>query len=321
MTTQSITLLLPQMTAPENRWPPMSAMQTLLSRGYRESADENFSTSLCAHFGLHAGEGEELPLAALSAMGDGLSAGDGWWLHADPVHLVADRDQLFLSASRALQLTQLEADEMVAELNRIYNDDGWHFVAAAPQRWYLRLPHPMAIRLIPTEDAMGRRVGEVLPQGDDALNWQRVMTEVQMLLHTSQVNVTRNAKGTLAVNGVWFWGGGILPQAEGAVAWHSVVADHPLARGLAQLYGVQVESTGSAALNALEGRVLWVGDEDTAEKLEQDYFAPLLTWLQAGELGELVIELPGIARWRINRKALRRWWRRRKPISSLLKGD
>lgn len=292
-------------------------MQTLLSRGHRESTADNVSTSLCALFGLQA-RGGELPLAALSALGDGIAVDDGWWLHADPVHLVADRDQLFLSASMALQLTQSEADELLVDLNRVYNDDGWHFVAATPQRWYLRLPHAMAIQTIPTDEAMGRRVGEVLPQGDDALNWQRVMTEVQMLLHTSQVNVTRNARGTLAVNGLWFWGGGTLPLAEGTVKWRSVVADHPLAKGLAQLYGIR--ATSSATHDALEGRVLWVENEDRPEKLEQICFIPLLERLQSGELGELVIELPGIARWRIDRKALRRWWRRRKPVSSLLKG-
>jgi hypothetical protein len=300
----------------------MPALQTLLSKGHRESLSENFATMLCAHFGLQAGAGAELPLAALSALGDGLDVGESWWLRADPVHLVADRDQLYLSASAALQLSHTEADTLVAEFNRIYADDGWHFVAATPQRWYLRLPQPLAMRTTPTAEAMGRRLGEVLPQGEDAMSWQRVMTEVQMLLHTSSVNAARSEQGALVVNGLWFWGGGALPQTGGAADWQQVVTDHTLARGVAQLHGLSVVPLGSATLAAGEGSVLWVADETPweLERLERDYFAPLLALVQAGQLSQLVIELPGQGRWIIDRKALRRWWRRRKPLASLLKG-
>jgi hypothetical protein len=308
----------------------MPALQTLLSRGHRESLSANFATTLCAHFGLQAEAGAELPLAALSALGDGLDVGDGWWLYADPVHMVADRDQLLLSASAALQLSQTEADTMVAELNRIYVDDGWHFVAVTPQRWYLRLPQPLVMRTTPTAEAMGRRVGEVLPQGGDAMSWQRVMTEVQMLLHTSPVNEARSEQGALAVNGLWFWGGGTLPQKGGGCGWERIVADDATTRGLARLHGVAAEEPSSTAVKGLSrsrDKVLWV---DTAlpslqpmaevfNRLEQQYFAPLLAMLQGGELSQLVIELPGQGCWTIDRKALRRWWRWRKPLASLLK--
>jgi hypothetical protein len=299
----------------------MPALQTLLSRGHRESLSANFATTLCAHFGLQAEAGAELPLAALSALGDGLDVGDGWWLYADPVHMVADRDQLLLSASAALQLSQTEADTMVAELNRIYVDDGWHFVAVTPQRWYLRLPQPLVMRTTPTAEAMGRRVGEVLPQGGDAMSWQRVMTEVQMLLHTSPVNEARSEQGALAVNGLWFWGGGALPRAKGDTEWQQVITDHPVARGLALLYGLPVAPPPSASLVADEGKLLRVADETpwTLERLERELFAPLLVLLQEGQLSQLVIELPGQGCWRINHKALRRWWRWRKPLASLLK--
>ena len=79
--------------------------------------------------------------------------------------------------------------------------------------------------------------GETVP-------WQRLFTEIQMVLHAAQ----------LPFNTLWFWGGGCLPiLSEVSVArsarllksttyWQSIWADHPLVHGLAQLQGYGVES-------------------------------------------------------------------------------
>jgi hypothetical protein len=167
---------------------------------------------------------------------------------------------------------------------------------------------------------MGRRVGEVLPQGEDALVWQRTMTEIQMLLHASPVNARRGEQGLLTVNSLWFWGGGVLPQAGGVCDWDRVIADDPLARGLARLQGLETEAPAATALASAAGekRVLWQATVESLELAEQALFAPLLAMIKAGELTKLVIVIPGLGSWRIDRAALRRWWRPRKPLSVLL---
>lgn len=300
-------------------WPSMPALQSLLSKGDRERLPADFPAFLFELFQLKSEAGQDRPAASLGALGEGLNASNGWWLRADPVHMVADRDQLYLSASNTLDVSRDEAEELVAELNRLYADDGWQFIAATSGRCYLRLPQPLAMRTIPTTEAMGHRVGEVLPRGDDALLWQRAMTEMQMLLHASPVNTRRTQQGLLAVNGLWFWGGGALPAA-GESGWDRVVADDPLARGLARLHGIEADAPESTSLAsaAAQNRVLWQVSVESLEQAEQALFAPLLAMLQAGELAELAIALPGLGRWRVDRAALRRWWRRRKPLSSLL---
>jgi len=323
MTQGSLTLLLSDVDRHlpnQADWPAMPALQTLLSKGRREPLPTDLTSCLFDLFHLQAEAGRDRPVAALGALGEGLDATGGWWLRADPVHMVADRDQLYLSACNALEVTRREADELVAELNRLYADDGWQFIAATPEHWYLRLPRPLAMRTVPTAVAMGRRVGEVLPQGEDALVWQRTMTEIQMLLHASPVNARRSEQGLLAVNSLWFWGGGELPAAS-ASGWDRVVADDPLALGLARRYGLAAENPTSISLAAVtgEGRVLWQANLESMERAEQELFAPLLAMLRAGELTELVIALPAIGLWQIDRAALRRWWRRRRPLSSLLR--
>jgi hypothetical protein len=39
------------------------------------------------------------------------------------------------------------------------------------------------------------------------------MTEMQMMLHEHPVNQSREARGEPAVNGTWFWGGGVMPKS------------------------------------------------------------------------------------------------------------
>lgn len=318
----SLTLLLTDLAPPPGAvWPAMPALQTLLSWGQREHSPAGYLSTLLALFDVVAGEKDELPVAALYALGAGLEAGSGWWLCADPVHLLADRDQLLLSAHRELALTQVEADALVAELNRLYAEDGWCFIAVSPLRWLLRLPEPLVMRTTPTEQALGCRLGDVLPRGADAMGWQRVMTEAQMLMHTSPVNARRAEEGRLAVNGLWFWGAGVLPPAGCGGGWTRLIGDDALLRGLARLNGLEAEeASGMAPLPAGE-RILRVEllQPGGLEQLEQQCFAPLLAQLQEGSLSELVLVLPGVGRWTINRAALRRWWRWRKPLDLLLK--
>jgi hypothetical protein len=61
------------------------------------------------------------------------------------------------------------------------------------------------------------------------------------------------------VNSLWFWGGGELPVATSESGWSYVVADDPLARGLAQLHGGKADAPAltTLALAAEENRVLW----------------------------------------------------------------
>jgi len=300
--------------------PAMPALQALLSKGRHESLKEDFSSYLFGLFHLQADAAYDLPVASLSALGDGLDAANGWWLRADLVHMVADRDQLYLSACNALNVTPPEAEKLLAELNSLYAEDGWQFFAATPQRWYLRLPQSLAMRTISTVEAMGQRVGEVLPRGDDALVWQRSMTEMQMLLHSSPVNAQRSEQGLLAINSLWFWGGGALPEVTGDTYWSCVVADDPLALGLARLHGLKVSHPAETSLVTVAGEehVLWQANIDSLAQSDTELFEPLFTMLRSGEVAELVIALPGIGSWHIDHAALRRWWRRRKPLASLL---
>lgn len=322
MSHPTLTLLIDSLEPSGGTWPSLPslpALQQLLSKGERSTLEGDYYSLLCGLFGL-SGTADTLPLAPLSALGDGLDSGDGWWLRADPVHLVADRDQLYLSAYQALNISQGEAEALAAELNRTYEEDGWRFHVPHPARWYLKLPAPLTMQTIPTAMAMGSPVGKVLPRGEDAMSWQRVMTEIQMLFHSAPVNLQRETEGKLAINSLWFWGGGALPDPGKKVRWQCVVGDAPLLQGLVRLHGVTIRPpvVEPGTIPAVEGTTLWQPAISSAEAFDAEVLAPLVAQLKSGELAQLELLLPGHGRWCIDRRALRRWWRRRQPLEKLL---
>ena len=67
-----------------------------------------------------------------------------------------------------------------------------------------------------------------------------------MLFHSHPVNDAREAAGEPTVNSVWFWGGGVLPDALDPV-FAGVWGDDPLARGLARASGVAWASLPESA--------------------------------------------------------------------------
>ena len=50
------------------------------------------------------------------------------------------------------------------------------------------------------------------PSPDGAINWMRLQNELQMVLHAHPVNAAREDAGKPTINGVWFWGGGVMPK-------------------------------------------------------------------------------------------------------------
>src|SRR3977135_1670535 len=89
----------------------------------------------------------------------------------------------------------------------------------------------------PADAARGAAIDEKLPAGPDAMRFNALMNEAQMLLHEHPVNPERAPRGELAVNSIWFWGGGVI-DAGRARSFSTVFSDDPLARGLALAAGI-----------------------------------------------------------------------------------
>jgi len=182
------------------------------------------------------------------------ASADGLAVCADPVHMQVDLDDALLIPSEALQLSVEEVLGLQASINELLSSDGlsMQMVENNPCRWLLSglKPHevnaaaldPRKLDTWPTHAVARRNISQYLPSGESGAGWRRLMTELQMLLHAHPVNEQRQLRGLLPVNGVWLWGGAVLPEKTIDTSVRLVSSDTDVIE-LAKAMGIRVENS------------------------------------------------------------------------------
>lgn len=221
---------------------------------------------------------------------EGIASESGPWFRADPVHLLAGMHSVSLLDSRRFTLATDEANALVAALNAHFGEEAY-FVAPHPERWYVRFKQVIDA-VAPAPDALaGVPVVPDLVTGPDAARLHRFAMEAQMLLHGLEINETREARGELPVNGLWFWGGGT--QRAPAAEFDLILADDFTARALARAADIDCQPQ-PGRFEPAAGRKLVVLDvAANPGSLDADWFAPILAALKWGRLDTLVLEAAG----------------------------
>src|SRR5207302_134289 len=238
----------------------LAAAETLIARGRRKRiAHISPEAWLFERFGVP--KQRDWPVAPYTLLADGGAPERHYWMRADPVHLSVSRDSLGMAD--ALEVSRAESEALAETLNRHFGPT-MPFYPVRPARWYVRFDKAPELETTPAAAARGLAIDEKLPSGPDAMRFHALMNEAQMLLHEHAVNAGREARGELALNSIWFWGGGVI-DASKARPFSAVIADDPLAQGLALAAGIPAlalpQDAGSAlAALAGEGRVLVVFD-------------------------------------------------------------
>jgi hypothetical protein len=263
--------------------------------------------------------------AALEWLGLGGEPRLGGWLRAEFVHLeVGSHD------ARLHVLTGLDAEDAAELASALVAGLQYPGLSVLPSSDPRACPGVFlhsdggihAACQVPAFDDLVE-LRDVLPQGKDGPTLRRLFTEAQMLLHEHPVNVARERRKLRAANAIWLTGAseyaGVLPVPLPAVA-----SGGPYLNGLCRLHGGRVlavpASATAADLPALV-ELPALGDADPApelDRLERDWFAPLADALGAGRIGAVVIQLDDLE-VRIDRAALRRFWRRGPTLKELLR--
>ncbi len=188
--------------------------------------------------------------AALSRLADVGDAAHSSWLRADPVHLAADHSALRLHAFGDMGLDRAQAEDFAAVLKPLFGDLGYELSVAAPDRWYLKLASGSEVpEFSPPEQVLGDRLDDHMPGGSQGLRWQRLLTEAQMSLHAHRLNRVRASQGQLAINSLWFWGGGRLPNRV-STSITRISSDDVVLAGLGKHLGRAAVADLLAALKA-----------------------------------------------------------------------
>jgi len=173
------------------------------------------SAALAACFGIV--RQQDWPLAPLRLAGLGVAPGASYWLAAEPVTLVAGRDDVRLVGAVA-DLAPEDAAALVAALNAHFADDGLAFVVPTSDTWlwFARAHAPVRLVTRPLAAVIDRPLRGLLPTGEDSATWRRWGHEIEMLLHVHPVNEHRARAGLQPVNAVWFSFGGTMPPVPAA---------------------------------------------------------------------------------------------------------
>lgn len=302
----------------------LPALEKILARAKASALKiDTLETWLCEHFGV-----EDMAIAPLTLLADGIQSADAYCLRADPVSISMQRDQMVLKSD--VGLSSEEAGQLCMSLNEHFAPDGLRFLAPHPQRWYLRLGDIPAMQTHPLPQVIGADMNAHLPYGADALRWHGVFNEIQMLFYEHAVNQAREQRGEAIVNGVWLWGGGKF-NGELLAPFASLAGDSDLAAAFAQAAGLTVLQHNESLADE-GGNVLVVFESlrsalqcadlskwrDAVQLFEKNYLEPLLSMLEAGNVEHITLDVlseNASRRFVLTRAMLWKLWRR--PVSLL----
>jgi hypothetical protein len=141
----------------------------------------------------------------ISALNYGLPVTEGFWLRADPVELRADLAGIYLLGTDHLALLPDEIAVLNDQINQLLRQDGLVLHTPSSHAWFLQSLEPIAIKTHSPIKLIGKEISHYQPTGPDYKKWQALQTEIQMILHHSEVNQLRTAQGKPVVNSLWFW--------------------------------------------------------------------------------------------------------------------
>lgn len=191
----------------------LSAFTAFLGKANKQDVGLNirsamsYAEQLCSLMGINY---NPVPNAELSLLAHGIKSEGYYWMHADPVHMLADVDHAVLYDSHSLNLNEDEASVLLSDLNQHFKQDGIAFVMADANHWFVKSKKPFNVTTSCLSNSVMQNINQLMPTGDGAELCKQLMNESQMLLHANSVNEKRENNGLLTANSLWFWGEGSL---------------------------------------------------------------------------------------------------------------
>ena len=312
MSVAKATLLLPAAARFGGQQPGVATARALGRADRRPQQQEGRREQLLRHFKLTP---KHWPIAALMRQAEAGDAAGACWLRADPAHVRPDiNGARLLACGEMLALDDSDRAAFLPALKPLFGDAGFELDAPSPSHWYLRLPREAKLpEFTEPDDALGADLFDHLAEGSEGRRWRVLFGEAQVLLHNHPWNARRAAQGKPQVNSLWFWGGGVLPDAvrsPHAVACSEDEPAHALAHaaGIARPMPECFEACTNDTVFDLQGA------RDLA-KLDDEWLRPACEALRRGGLAHLELDFADGSGYALARGQRWRFWR--KPLPRL----
>lgn len=243
----------------------------------------------------------------------------GFCLFAWPVYLHARREQLILMTGEEFELSEREATEIIDLLGEYFPE--WRLERTRDAMWFVITDQHPDIETTPLQSVLGEDINDHLPRGRDAMEWVKVLNELQMILFDSKTNRDREAAGQPPVNSLWLWGGGRLVDIR-TPAWRRLVTNDPVALGIGRQAGLETRWLNQAApepdeqADIAEPGTLWVytgagGAQEGDSPVPRAQWTALGEALRRGDIDSLTLIEPGHGELAIDTAHTRSWlpWR------------
>ncbi|MRX09884.1 hypothetical protein GJ697_18760 [Pseudoduganella sp. FT25W] len=278
---------------------------------------------------LGLGNGAGAPLATACMRGCGLhrEAEQGHWFMLQPAYVQISRTHFLLTDLRNLQLSEADSRGLYDIARPYFDDIGQPLLHGAPGLWFMRADDWAALDTASPDAATTQSMGDWLPEGDHARAFRKLQNEIQMLWHEHPINEARQARGLQAVNSCWLWGGAgpAAPSGQvaigGGTAWMAALAAPDLRAPTAQQLIAKPGAVMLADLIAPAQVGDWADWLARMQRIEQEWFAPLLAALKDGRIGSVKLVLShrfGTTTVTSSKLAQRKFWRQ-PSLNSLLK--
>jgi hypothetical protein len=274
------------------------------------------------------------PLAAARMRALGQAPEAGTWFILNPAHLHIARDHLVLTDLRQLALSDQDSGALFEAARPLFEESGMPLRYGDAANWFVRADGWAGLRTSTPDSACGHNIDIWMPQGGGERDWRKLQNEVQMLWHDNAVNQARAERGLRPINALWLWGGAAADAVPRAAPYQTIFNPSGWSRDFteppntggwrcnaAELIGAMPESALLAlddlAESALSGD--WGGWLESYQRLESDWFAPLLGTLQDGQLDRLTLHIGDGTRlleFDATKLSLQKFWR--KPSLSRL---
>lgn len=285
-----------------------SSLDLILARASQRPLEHGYMTSVMALFG----DVSVNASAALSLAAKGIDLDNKFVCFAEPTNMQPTREHVSIAQADFSDLTEAEAEGLLAELNHYFEEDGLRFYALQNDVWVCVMETSIPLPDVSAKQIVNQNILQYIPQANTA--FKKLLSDGQMMLHHTHTNKLRSEAGKMEVNSLWFSQGGQLPkQVNTSLA--KVWTDSPEIITLTQLAGVEIGELDELANidNELIGKqaLIFFKEADNVDALGEDFYMALFTAVKRKALSQLVIIIDDKTQFTLDHKASKRFWKRK----------